>query len=111
MPSRARGGTGTGRRAGPADHRPARPCALPRVHAAPRDRIPGPAHRPGGTPPAAARPHAAIDTELHPCLVHVDPAALEHAVSNLVGNALKWTPPDAAVRVIVENGRLSVTRR
>ena len=54
-------------------------------------------------------PHAAIDTELHPCLVHVDPAAVEHAVSNLVGNALKWTPPDAAVRVIVENGRMSVT--
>ena len=54
-------------------------------------------------------PQAAIDTELHPCLVHVDPAAVDHAVSNLVDNALKWTPPDAAVRVVVENGQVSVT--
>jgi two-component system sensor histidine kinase MprB len=54
-------------------------------------------------------PHAAIDTELHPCLVHVDPAAVDHAVSNLVDNAIKWTPPDAAVRVVVENGQVSVT--
>ncbi len=54
-------------------------------------------------------PHPAIDTRLHPCLVHVDPAAVDHAVSNLVDNALKWTPPDAAVRVVVENGQVSVT--
>jgi two-component system sensor histidine kinase MprB len=54
-------------------------------------------------------PHAAIDTHLHPCLVHVDPAAVDHAVSNLVDNAIKWTPPDAAVRVVVENGQVSVT--
>ncbi len=54
-------------------------------------------------------PHPAIDTELHPCLVHVDPAAVDHAVSNLVDNAIKWTPPDAAVRVVVENGQVSVT--
>jgi two-component system, OmpR family, sensor histidine kinase MprB len=54
-------------------------------------------------------PHPAIDTRLRPCLVHVDPAAVDHAVSNLVDNALKWTPPDAAVRVVVENGRVSVT--
>ncbi len=54
-------------------------------------------------------PHAAIGTELHPCLVHVDPASVDHAVSNLVDNAIKWTPPDAAVRVAVENGQVSVT--
>jgi two-component system sensor histidine kinase MprB len=54
-------------------------------------------------------PDPAIDTRLHPCLVHVDPSAVDHAVSNLVDNALKWTPPDAAVRVVVENGRVSVT--
>jgi two-component system, OmpR family, sensor histidine kinase MprB len=54
-------------------------------------------------------PHPAIDTRLRPCLVHVDPAAVDHAVSNLVDNALKWTPPDAAVRVVVENGQVSVT--
>ncbi len=54
-------------------------------------------------------PHQVIDTQLHPCLVHVDPSAVDHAVSNLVDNALKWTPSDAAVRVVVENGQVSVT--
>src|SRR5215472_6584536 len=54
-------------------------------------------------------PHAAIDTDLHPCLVQIDPAAVDHAISNLVDNAIKWTPPDAAVRVVVENGQVTVT--
>jgi two-component system, OmpR family, sensor histidine kinase MprB len=54
-------------------------------------------------------PHAVIDAELHPCLVHVDPAAVDHAVSNLVDNAVKWSPPGAAVRVVVENGQVSVS--
>jgi len=53
-------------------------------------------------------PHPAIDTQLHPCLAHVDPAAIDHAISNLVENALKWTPSDTAVRVVVENGEVSV---
>ena len=54
-------------------------------------------------------PHAVIDGELRPCLVHVDPAAVDHAVSNLVDNAIKWSPPDIAVCVVVENGRVSVS--
>jgi two-component system, OmpR family, sensor histidine kinase MprB len=54
-------------------------------------------------------PHAVIHAELRPCLVHVDPAAVDHAVSNLVDNAIKWSPPGTAVRVAVENGRVSVT--
>jgi signal transduction histidine kinase len=54
-------------------------------------------------------PHAVIDADLRPCLVHVDPAAVDHAVSNLVDNAVKWSPPDSAVRVVVENGRVSVS--
>ena len=54
-------------------------------------------------------PHAIIDAELHPCLVHVDPAAVDHAISNLVDNAIKWSPPGTAVRVVVENGRVSVS--
>ena len=54
-------------------------------------------------------PHAVIDAELRPCLVHVDPAAVDHAVSNLVDNAIKWNPRDTAVRVVVENGRVSVS--
>ncbi len=54
-------------------------------------------------------PQAVIDTRLDPCLVRVDPAAVDHAVSNLVGNAVKWTPPGAAVEVAVTGGRVSVT--
>jgi two-component system, OmpR family, sensor histidine kinase MprB len=53
-------------------------------------------------------PQAGIDTELHPCLVHVDPAAVDHAISNLLDNAVKWTPPDATVRVVAGHGRVSV---
>jgi two-component system, OmpR family, sensor histidine kinase MprB len=54
-------------------------------------------------------PRAVIDVGLRPCLVHVDPAAVDHAVSNLVHNAIKWSPPDTAVSVAVENGRVSVS--
>jgi two-component system, OmpR family, sensor histidine kinase MprB len=56
-------------------------------------------------------PHAVIDAELRPCLVHVDPAAVDHAVSNLVDNAVKWSPPGTAARVVVENGRVAVSDR
>jgi signal transduction histidine kinase len=38
-------------------------------------------------------PRAATDTELRPCLVHIDPLAVTHAVENLVDNAIKWSPP------------------
>ncbi len=61
-----------------------------------------------GTACASACP-AVIDAELRPCLVHFDPAAVDHAVSNLIDNAVKCCPPAAAVRVVVENGRVSVS--
>ncbi|WP_187366019.1 HAMP domain-containing sensor histidine kinase [Trebonia kvetii] len=54
-------------------------------------------------------PHPAIDSELHPCLVHADPAGLDRAITNLIGNAVKWTPEGDTVRVVVENGQVSVT--
>lgn len=57
----------------------------------------------------SAAQRAVIDTELRPCLVHVDPAGVDHAVSNLVDNAIKWSPPEVAVRVVVENGRVLVS--
>ena len=41
--------------------------------------------------------------------MHVDPAAIDHAVSNLVDNAIKWSPPGTAVRIVVENGRVLVS--
>jgi two-component system, OmpR family, sensor histidine kinase MprB len=55
------------------------------------------------------RSRAIIDTGLRPCLVEIDPAAVERAVTNLIDNAIKWSPPDAAVRVVVGNGQVSVT--
>jgi two-component system sensor histidine kinase MprB len=54
-------------------------------------------------------PHAAIVADVEPCLVHVDPAGVDHAIGNLIHNAIKWNPPDIAVRVVVADGRLSVT--
>ncbi len=54
-------------------------------------------------------PQSLVDAELHACLVNIDPAAVDHAVSNLIDNAIKWNPPGAAVRVVVENGTVSVT--
>jgi two-component system sensor histidine kinase MprB len=55
------------------------------------------------------RSRATIDTDLRPCLVEIDPTAVDRAVSNLIDNAIKWSPPDAAVRVVVGNGQVSVT--
>ena len=56
-------------------------------------------------------PHPVIEAELSPCLVYVDPAAVDHAVGNLIDNAVKWSPPGAAVGVVVENGRVVVSDR
>jgi two-component system sensor histidine kinase MprB len=54
-------------------------------------------------------PHAAIAADLQPCLVHVDPAGVDHAICNLIDNAIKWNPPDGAVHVTVADGHVSVT--
>jgi two-component system, OmpR family, sensor histidine kinase MprB len=54
-------------------------------------------------------PHAAIAADLQPCLVHVDPAGVDHAICNLIDNAIKWNPPDGAVYVAVADAHVSVT--
>jgi two-component system, OmpR family, sensor histidine kinase MprB len=54
-------------------------------------------------------PHAVIETQLQPSLVDVDAATVDRAIANLIDNAIKWNPPKAAVCVVVENGRVSVT--
>ncbi len=53
--------------------------------------------------------YAAIVADLHPCLVHVDPAGVDHAICNLIDNAIKWNPPGGAVRVAVADAHVSVT--
>ncbi|NUT53040.1 MAG: HAMP domain-containing histidine kinase [Saccharothrix sp.] len=59
---------------------------------------------------AAARPAAPrFESALTPCLVHVDPDAIERAVGNLVDNAVKWSPPGGRVLVTVSaDGGFSV---
>ena len=54
-------------------------------------------------------PHAVIAADLRPCLVHVDPAGVDHAIRNLIDNAIKWNPPDRAVHVAVAGAHVSVT--
>jgi two-component system sensor histidine kinase MprB len=54
-------------------------------------------------------PHAAIAADLQPCLVHVDPAGVDHAICNLIDNAIKWNPPGGAVHVVVADAHVSVT--
>jgi two-component system, OmpR family, sensor histidine kinase MprB len=50
-----------------------------------------------------------IETDLRPSLVEVDPAAVHRAVTNLIENAIKWSPAGGTVRILVEDGRISVT--
>ena len=53
--------------------------------------------------------HAAIAADLQPCLEHVDPAGVNHAICNLIDNAIRWNPPDGAVHVDVADAGVSVT--
>ncbi|MCL2489377.1 MAG: HAMP domain-containing histidine kinase [Propionibacteriaceae bacterium] len=53
-------------------------------------------------------PEPVIEVNLEPCLVDVDAAAVHRAIVNLIDNAIKWSPPGAAVRVVVEDGRVTV---
>lgn len=42
------------------------------------------------------------------CAVEGQPTGLDRAVSNLIDNAVKFSPPDSSIRVCVEPGRVSV---
>ena len=50
---------------------------------------------------AKRAPKLKFDTDLAPCLVTADPDAIERALGNLLDNAVKWSPPDATIRVRV----------
>jgi two-component system sensor histidine kinase MprB len=49
-----------------------------------------------------------IVVESEPTDVRGQPDRIERAISNLVDNAVKWSPPDQPVEVVVGSGRVSV---
>jgi two-component system sensor histidine kinase MprB len=56
-------------------------------------------------------PGTRFSCELDPTLVIGVPARLDRAVTNLLDNAAKWSPPGAAIDVHLRNGELSVRDR
>jgi two-component system, OmpR family, sensor histidine kinase MprB len=56
-------------------------------------------------------PGREIRAQLEPTLVDGSPRRLDRAVSNLLDNAEKWSPPEAAIDVTLRSGRLVVRDR
>ncbi len=52
-----------------------------------------------------------IESELEPCEVIGRPGMLDRAVSNLLENAVKWSPDGEPIRVVLEAGTLTVHDR
>ncbi len=57
------------------------------------------------------RPGVMYSTELETSMVHGVPATIERAVTNLLDNAAKWSPPGTEVEVTVRYGKLTVRDR
>ena len=55
-----------------------------------------------------ARNDVRFETDLRPSSVHGMPAAIARATSNLLDNAVKWSPPGGVVTVRVSDGELRV---
>ena len=49
-----------------------------------------------------------FDEDLHPTLVHADAQRLGRAISNMLDNACKWSPPGGEIEVRVADGRVTV---
>jgi two-component system sensor histidine kinase MprB len=49
-----------------------------------------------------------FEERFEPSLVHVDPQRVGRAISNMLDNACKWSPPGGSVTVEVEHGRVTV---
>src|SRR5262249_16550225 len=49
-----------------------------------------------------------FDPDLHPTLVHADAQRLGRAISNMLDNACKWSPPHGPIEVIVADGKITV---
>jgi two-component system sensor histidine kinase MprB len=57
----------------------------------------------------ARAPHATFVTSLTPTQVRVDPVLVERAISNLLDNAVKYSPPGAPIEVAVRGGEVVVS--
>ena len=57
---------------------------------------------------AARRSHISLQTRLEPSTVEAAPSTLSRAISNLIDNAVKWSPPDKPVEVAVHDGTVTV---
>jgi two-component system sensor histidine kinase MprB len=49
-----------------------------------------------------------FEPRLQPSLVHADPQRVGRAISNMLDNAGKWSPPGGSVEVEVDHGRVTV---
>lgn len=49
-----------------------------------------------------------FELRLQPAIVHGSPERIARAVSNVIDNARKWSPPDGAVEVALTDGALTV---
>ncbi len=54
------------------------------------------------------RPGVSFEPDLQESMVRVVPSNIERAISNLLDNAAKWTPPDEPIEVTVRDGELTV---
>jgi two-component system sensor histidine kinase MprB len=54
------------------------------------------------------RPGVSFKPELDESLIRGVPATIERAVSNLLDNAAKWSPPDGEIEVTVRDGEVTV---
>ena len=53
-------------------------------------------------------PSVSIDVNLKPSMVRAVEQRVERAISNLLDNAIKWSPPDGAIELRVSDGEVSV---
>jgi two-component system sensor histidine kinase MprB len=54
------------------------------------------------------QPNVEFTTDLEESVVHGAPSTIERAVSNLLDNAAKWSPPRGEVEVVVRDGEITV---
>lgn len=54
-------------------------------------------------------PSLSFDVELHPLYLVGEPDSLERAITNLLDNAVKFSPPEGTIHVLLEGDRLRIS--